>query len=76
MLEARKIAKVLTEAQRRAVLTDDTHFSDHWKGHWLSANWKTAAALLRHGLVEAKETLARPTPLGLEVRTLLEGELS
>lgn len=76
MSEAREIAKVLTEAQRRAVLTDDTYFADHWKGHWLSASWKTAAVLLRHGLVEAKETLARPTPLGLEVRTILEGERS
>lgn len=69
------VAKSLSEAQRKAVLSDDTHYADQWKGHiscW--GNSRTAATLFNAGLIATNETLAVLTPLGLAVRAILESD--
>jgi hypothetical protein len=61
----------LTEAQRKAVLTDDRHFAIGHRGKWFCTSMATAKRLFSLGLIVTRDTLSRPTPLGLEVRALL-----
>lgn len=65
------IARGLSKAQRKAALTDDALFAFDHKGKWQALSSPTAKILYRLGLIEKCDTLARPTPLGLAVRAIL-----
>lgn len=67
-----ELARGLTEAQKRAVMTNDSGFADRWKGHWHCLSIVTARKLFASGLIDRRDNLARPTPLGLTLRAYLE----
>jgi hypothetical protein len=68
------IARRLTAAQRKVVLTNDRGFADHAKGKWHSMSKPTAEILFGLGLLEEPVHLSRPTELGLRVRAIMLGE--
>ena len=67
-MSAREIAEKLTEAQR-ATLDRADHAAGNW---WIHFRSRSLPALHRMGLVDYPRPSARITPLGLEVRTILE----
>lgn len=66
-----KIARGLTKAQRRFVLTDSSRFAFDHRGKWHCFSITTARILFEQGLIKRCETLAYPTDLGLAVRAYL-----
>lgn len=63
-----ELARQLSPAQRRAVLTDDRGFALGHKGKWAFMTNPTAKKLHELGLIEAPRSLCFPTELGLKVR--------
>lgn len=67
--EAERIAGKLTKAQREAVLFKGLSVRD---GICRSPNIATARVLFRKGITERESYVVPFTPLGLEVRRILE----
>ena len=71
MLELAGIARKLTPAQRKMVLTDGKGFVSHHVGKWFCGTITTAQKLHAAGLIQVPDNLAFPTPLGLALRAHL-----
>lgn len=69
-----RVAKLLSAAQRRTVLSSGSYPNKSFQGSWTAANNRTLQVLRNHGLVEYVNVTslhAFPTPFGLDVRAVL-----